>query len=285
MHHANVDRLLSLWKAMNPDVWVSPGENLDPTMGIAPNSKVDKNTRTLPIIYFVLRSTIVVCIALEPFYQTKDEVWTSASLTDTSKFGYSYPDFDDVVGGSKELIREAIDNLVDRRYGSRRPPSATDSALNLLSNFKGVTDDHDQQLKMWDWTIHVTFKKFELNESFALLFYFAADGGSFDQKESYVGTVNTFRGSSPETCANCKENENLVQEGFIHLNHYIARDLNLFDPDDVRRYLQVKKLSYQLFTVWHFPFSPFVVFTDKPCTCRMKINLWPLSKSESKGAP
>lgn len=29
---------------MNPDVWVSPGRNLDGTMGIAPNANVNKDT-------------------------------------------------------------------------------------------------------------------------------------------------------------------------------------------------------------------------------------------------
>ncbi|KXN83343.1 Polyphenol oxidase 2 [Leucoagaricus sp. SymC.cos] len=230
MHHSNVDRLLSLWSAMNPDVWVTPGNDRDGTMGIAPNTEVNKDT------------------PLEPFYNSKDQAWTSANLADTSQFGYSYPDFDDLIGGSKELIRDAIENLVDERYGARRPRGATDSALNLLSNFKGVTDDHDDELKMYDWTIHATFRKFELDDSFALLFYFGADGGNIYQSQNYVGTINTFRGSTPETCTNCQNNENCVQEGFVHLNHYIARDKGSFEPEAVKEYLKEKKLSYKLFT-------------------------------------
>ncbi|KAF5359836.1 hypothetical protein D9756_003579 [Leucocoprinus leucothites] len=249
LHHTNVDRLLSLWQAMNPDIWVTPGENRDPTMGIAPDTQVTKDTRmSLNINPVIHQLIILVSTALEPFYETKDKVWTSAPLTDTGRFGYSYPDFDELVGGSKDLIRDAINNLVDKRYGTRRARGATNSALDLLSNFKGVTDDHDEDLKMWDWSVHVTFKKFELDDSFALLFYYAVDGGSFEQRESYVGSVNTFRGTTPETCANCKDNENLVQEGFVHLNHYVARDVGSFEPDAVHQYLKEKKLSYQLFT-------------------------------------
>lgn len=45
LHHANVDRLLSLWRAMNPDVWVTPGRNRDGTMGIAPEAHINKETR------------------------------------------------------------------------------------------------------------------------------------------------------------------------------------------------------------------------------------------------
>lgn len=197
-------------------------------------------------------SRVVPIIALEPFYETKDKPWTSAPLTDIAKLGYSYPDFDNLVGGSKELIREAIHDLVDRRYGHQKPRGATNAALNLLSSFHGVTEDHDEPLEMYNWSIHVTFKKFELNESFSLLFYFASDGGNYDQKESYVGSVNAFRGSTTDTCANCKNNEDLVEEGFVHLNSYIARDIESFDPEKVRDYLKNKQLSYKLFTVRNF---------------------------------
>ncbi|KAJ3565570.1 hypothetical protein NP233_g7549 [Leucocoprinus birnbaumii] len=230
LHHANVDRLLSLWHAMNPDVWVTPGENLDATMSIAADTQVTQDT------------------PLEPFYETKDKVWTSAPVTDTSKFGYSYPDFDAVIGGSKDLVKAAINDLVDTRYGTSRTRGVAGPAFNLLANFKGVTDDHEDHLQMWDWSIHVTFKKFELNDSFALLFYFAANGGTFEQKESFVGSINTFRGTTAETCVNCRENQDLVQEGFIHLNDLIARDGGSFEPDSVRQYLQEKQLSYQIYT-------------------------------------
>lgn len=197
----------------------------------------------------IYRLIFHLIIALEPFYETREKVWTSVPLTDTTKLGYSYPDFDKSLGGSKDLIRDAINDLVDRRYGNRPSSGARNAALDLLSDFKGVTKEHDEDLKMYDWTIHVTFKKFELQDSFSLLFYFASDDGNYDKEESFIGSVNAFRGSTPETCANCKDNENLVQEAFVHLNHYLGRDLQSFDPKDVHDFLQEKKLSYKLFSV------------------------------------
>ncbi|KAF9447414.1 tyrosinase [Macrolepiota fuliginosa MF-IS2] len=230
LHHANVDRLLSLWQALNPDVWVTPGLNRDGTMGIAPNTEVTKTT------------------PLEPFYETTSKVWTSVPLPDTTKLGYSYPDFNNLVGGDKKLIRDAIHDLIDRRYGHAKPKAASNAALNLLSSFHGVTEDHDKELQMYDWSIHVTFKKFELKDSFSLLFYFAINDGNYDKKDSYVGSINAFRGTTPENCANCKANENLVQEGFIHLNSYIAARTGSFEPKDVHEYLKKNKLSYKIFT-------------------------------------
>jgi tyrosinase len=154
-----------------------------------------------------------------------------------------------LVGGTKELIRDAIDDLVDRRYGSKAPSGARNAALDLLANFKGVTKEHKEHLKMYDWTIHVTFKKFELKDSFSLLFYFASEGGSHDQENSFVGSINAFRGSTPETCANCQENQNLIQEGFIHLNHYLAHGLKSFEPQEVHNFLKERKLSYKRYGV------------------------------------
>jgi len=227
-HHSNVDRLLSLWQAMNPGDWVTPGTG--ETLAFARGSVVDQNS------------------PLEPFYKTTEEVWTSAPLTDTTKLGYSYPDFDDLVGADPNLIQAAIHDLVDRRYGTKKSKGASNAALDLLSAFQGVTEEHADELKMYDWSIHASYKTFELDESFSLVFYFADDNGDYNKKESYIGTIAAFRGSTPETCVNCKENEDLVEEGFVHLNRVLARTIQSFDPDQVVKFLKEKKLSYKLFT-------------------------------------
>jgi len=228
-HHANVDRLVSLWQAMNPGVWVTPGRTQQ-TLAFGRGSTVDNNT------------------PLEPFYKTADQVWTSAPLTDTAQLGYSYPDFDNLGGADEDLIREAINDLVDRRYGTKKSTGASNAALDLLSSFQGVTEEHSEDLKIYDWSIHVSFKKFELAESFTLIFYFGDGDGDYYKKENYIGCVDAFRGSNPENCENCKENEDLVQEGFVHLNRTLARTLKSFEPDQVLDFLKEKKISCKLFT-------------------------------------
>lgn len=45
LHHTNVDRMLSLWRAMNPDAWVTPGRNQGGTMGISPRASINMDTR------------------------------------------------------------------------------------------------------------------------------------------------------------------------------------------------------------------------------------------------
>ena len=44
MHHANVDRLLSLWAALYPGVWVTEDKEVDGTFDIPSNTVVDGNT-------------------------------------------------------------------------------------------------------------------------------------------------------------------------------------------------------------------------------------------------
>lgn len=45
MHHANVDRLLALWSALNPDIWVTRGKQYDGgSYTIKNEAYVDSNT-------------------------------------------------------------------------------------------------------------------------------------------------------------------------------------------------------------------------------------------------
>jgi tyrosinase len=44
LHHANVDRLLSLWSALHPDVWVTPGDAEDGTWTIPDDATLDDKT-------------------------------------------------------------------------------------------------------------------------------------------------------------------------------------------------------------------------------------------------
>ncbi len=47
LHHAQVDRLLSLWAALHPDVGVSEATASGGTFTIPSNSTIDENTGTL----------------------------------------------------------------------------------------------------------------------------------------------------------------------------------------------------------------------------------------------
>ncbi|KAJ3505393.1 hypothetical protein NLJ89_g7442 [Agrocybe chaxingu] len=48
LHHCNVDRMLSLWSALNPGVWVSQGDSQDGSFTMPPEDPVDENTPLTP---------------------------------------------------------------------------------------------------------------------------------------------------------------------------------------------------------------------------------------------
>jgi tyrosinase len=46
LHHANVDRMLSLWAALNPGVWITNGPAEGGTFTIPPNATIGATTST-----------------------------------------------------------------------------------------------------------------------------------------------------------------------------------------------------------------------------------------------
>ena len=135
LHHANVDRLLSLWAAINPGVWVSAGvAEGDGSFTTRPGISVDQTTGmdlSDSEIHFAFIGAITVTSALTPFWNGQTTFWSSAAVGDTSKLGYTYPDFNGVDVGNTEATRTAISNLVNEFYGS--------SVFRTFSSFGDTT--------------------------------------------------------------------------------------------------------------------------------------------------
>ncbi|KAF9531510.1 tyrosinase [Crepidotus variabilis] len=102
LHHTNVDRLTSLWSALNPGVWVSKGDSEDGTFTMGPEIPVDVNT------------------PLTPFWnnQSSTTFWASSATQDTSKLGYTYPEFNGLDMGNPQTVQTAIGQKVNQLYGS-----------------------------------------------------------------------------------------------------------------------------------------------------------------------
>ena len=67
-----------------------------------------------------------------------------------------------------------------------------------------------------------------------------ADASQWRTSPSFVGAHVAFVNGSADQCANCREQEDLVAEGFVHLNNAIAKVSGLpsFEPDVVTPYLK-----------------------------------------------
>lgn len=60
LHHANVDRVIALWEALNAGVWVIPGSSGGGTWTVAPNVQVDTNSGTCPLHQGYLPSSLTM---------------------------------------------------------------------------------------------------------------------------------------------------------------------------------------------------------------------------------
>jgi tyrosinase len=104
-----------------------------------------------------------------------------------------------------------------------------------------------------DWTVRIQVKKYELRQTFLVLLFLGevpADASQWRTCPSFVGIHATFVNSSADQCANCREQADLVTEGFVHLNKKLATvpGLSSFDPSVVSPYLR-ENLHWRVQTV------------------------------------
>jgi tyrosinase len=92
------------------------------------------------------------------------------------------------------------------------PPGDTPATLNALQRL--------------DWFIRVRVKKFQFGQSFTILFFLGSvpeDIAEWRTSPHLVGSHSEFVNSDPEHCANCKDNANLITEGFVGLDDLLER--------------------------------------------------------------
>ncbi|KAF2259452.1 Di-copper centre-containing protein, partial [Lojkania enalia] len=110
LHHANVDRLLAIWQALNPSSYVTPFKSPWATFTIPRDVITDINTE------------------LKPFHRNDDGAfWTSESIRQTSIFAYTYP----------ELLNHSIESLITKvnaLYGPDATPQWSRNSLSAPSN-------------------------------------------------------------------------------------------------------------------------------------------------------
>lgn len=222
LHHTNVDRMLSLWAALHPGVWVTEEVCEEGTFTTPADLPVDDNTH------------------LTPFYNSQETFWASAGIADTAKLGYTYPEFNGLDMANPAAVQKAIAAIVVGLYG--------DAVLGLLPA-KASTIAGTAAGQLWDWTARVKVKKFEIGTSFSILFFLGSvpeNPKEYLVSPNLVGAHHEFVNSSSERCANCKVQEDVVDEGFVHLDGGILDLGNLFtlDPDKVEPYLK-KELHWR----------------------------------------
>jgi tyrosinase len=216
MHHANVDRLISLWSAQNPTVKVNQEVNHGSNFTLAANAILNENTD------------------LSPFWDTASTFWTSKKLGDyahSDLFAYTYPSF----------------STVDRTQPTQVKAAAATATNTLLAqsprNIFNIHADRDDIGQWNNWTARIRCKKFEIGRSFSVLLFLGEvpqDHHHWKSCDNLVGIHHVFVNAAAEECENCSSNNEKINEGFVHLNMHILRkkpEYAKFEHDAVKPYL------------------------------------------------
>ncbi|KAJ8453836.1 hypothetical protein ONZ51_g13376 [Trametes cubensis] len=291
MHHCQVDRLLSLWSALNPDLWVSEAAETGGTFTIPPRSAVDEYT------------------PLTPFRYSEDSFWNSSDVAGLcpTQLGYSYPDFNGLDLDDKAAVSLRIAEIVNELYAPKimqrfllRVPRMSSHRHNRKSIRKSahalagkpsdtpahvmkaytvfevpVADDElmDGYLVLvpepprnpmpdllWEWTVRIRVKKYEVGRSFSVLIFLGSVPEHPDDwitSPTYVGAHHAFVNSVSQRCANCVRRTSVTIEGFVHLNDAISRhtSAHFFEPEVMKWYLQ-RELSWRVRRMDGSPVDP-----------------------------
>jgi len=199
---------------------------------------------------------------LTPFWKEEANYWSSDTLKDTDALGYSYPDFDGLRRimwpslGVQQIIRRKVDEL----YGG-----------SVVIGLPGARQEKKGEAQYYDWTARIEFKKYELLTSFSVLFFVGEvpdDPQSWLVSSNLVGTYHAFVNSAARRCANCRDQSELVVEGFVHLNRGIERLSKLpdFEPRRVAQYLQdPSNLKWRVQRVILFHYYPRLIKLNVLC--------------------
>jgi tyrosinase len=80
-----------------------------------------------------------IASALTPFRNNQTSFWASGAITDTSKLGYTYPDFNNVDVTNKNATKDAISKSVNHLYGPGSAVFGTFAAVTK-SPISGLAD-------------------------------------------------------------------------------------------------------------------------------------------------
>ena len=127
-------------------------------------------------------------------------------------------------------------------------PQAAFSALSVQAPHPAAPSPHGNTpgtltaLQRLDWFIRVRVKKFQLGQSFTILFFLGSvpdDVAQWRTSPHLIGSHSEFVNSDPEHCANCKENINIITEGFIDLDDSLERLGHGNDTEEaIEKYIQ-----------------------------------------------
>ncbi|KAF2152857.1 Di-copper centre-containing protein [Myriangium duriaei CBS 260.36] len=152
LHHANVDRIFSIWQAINPDLYVVPyPANMD-SYSTAQGTTEDVN------------------YPLYPFHSdTNGSLYTSANVRSTRDFGYTYPEVVDWgMNADAKTLAANVTAVINKMYNP-------DGSLSKRSRISGRnTQLSTGNAASYNWMINAAADTKKLEDSVFIYFYMTA---------------------------------------------------------------------------------------------------------------
>jgi len=247
LHHTNVDRIFAMWQALYPQSWVQPQTAALSSYTTSSGEIQDSVT------------------ALTPFFASGDGTfWTSDTVRDHTRFGYTYAE----LGSGPNVSRRAraranVRKAINRLYGS----SSTASLFMKEKNARGLNGGRSKNTgkqragqptdiatltrsavfagdRYREWIVNIRVRKQALTEPFSV-HLFLGDVPKDTQKwafaKNHVGMMGVFASDDVSGMSMGR----LDVSGTIPLttalvNKVQARDLASLEPQDVEKYLNGK---------------------------------------------
>jgi tyrosinase len=137
LHHANCDRMFTLWQALNPAKWISPEPASWTFTDNANNAKDTSDT------------------GLTPFSRsTAGNHWTSNTARYTASFGYTYPEINDWSQTAAQL-KTAVTKSINTLYG----PGSKNTKRHAHAHARRQIDGINGEAATHQWFISIEIQK------------------------------------------------------------------------------------------------------------------------------
>ncbi|KAM6534644.1 hypothetical protein FALCPG4_004271 [Fusarium falciforme] len=218
LHHCNIDRLLSMWQALNWDKWwdtkePSPPKENDPTG--KPRTNVPDPEPCDPLLPFHNVETD------KPDGEPDKGFWTSKGVRDWTKLGYTY----DILTPAPIAIL-SDETLNEEVYRAELLAKINTTYTSTGEYYRKLLEDerieneaffgpNNTKYHSWnDYIINVIYDRYALNgSSYTIEFWLGGRDkdreSTFHDPENLVGRVYCLAGMTPSTsikpggCANC----------------------------------------------------------------------------------
>ncbi len=184
----------------------------------------------------------------------------------TGGLHYTYPEFNGLDLGNSQAVATAIARYINRQYGGgqtlpgpgvslfAQTPAGAQSAspAHGAPQAHGAPPAHGAPLAHGAPPAHgaplshgapPTHGAPPAHGGYSILIFLGEvpqDQEPWRSCSTFVGAHYAFVNSNPDQCGNCREQEELVVEGFVHLNEAIAKHsgLSSYEPSVVVPYLK-----------------------------------------------